>query len=153
MTTNDIVKIVIGAFLGAFLKPLIDAYMPPKDDIKRYVGLTVGIIFSYIFPIIVLISLFFLNRPIDKVFVFEVVIYTAILLSNIFLEVIRWERKRMHKDLILGISKTVESLSDAQNRHIKLTGRTVDISGEFIEQSRKKINELQTRIEKLERGQ
>lgn len=156
MTKEDIFKWIIAAFIGAFTKPIIDAYMPSKDQIKIYVKRVLNILLSYLLPIFLLAEAFFDNSPINKSFLFRVILFSGVLILNITVALyIKLSSKisSQRDDTVEAFKKVIEGFGGIHKEQIELTQRLVDLIGDRTELynnfNNKTLNALEAITEKV----
>jgi len=130
MTKEDIFKIVLAALLAGFVRPIIEAFMPSKDQLKIYVVKGLKIVFSYVLPLTVLLMSFLDNSPVDKYFLFKVLIFSIILILNINLDLFLKSTTRiklLKEEIIESFEYVIEKFSSVHSRHIDATQKLLEI--------------------------
>ena len=132
MTTFEIIKYLLLAFAAGIIKHLLDAVMPEKEKTRSLIKKSLKIIGVYGLPLAILIIAFLDDSPIDKPFIFKVVLFTTILLINALIDFLSLLLDIQKARIDLHIEK-VTRLEDAVHNHVKATQEIVKLQNELFE--------------------
>jgi hypothetical protein len=160
MTKEDILKVLFAAIVAALIKPLIEAFMPSKDQLKVYIKRTVSFISAFLLPIGILTKSFLDDSPIDKYFIFKVLIFSMILILNIgsvIFEKLTSYNRSQREDIIAsfeiiinGFSKITNEHVDVSREHFSVTKKSIESNEEFRDKTAEMLLTLSDRLNALD---
>jgi len=132
MTKDEIIKTIVVALIGTFSKSLFDSllgkYMPDKKKLNSYIIKFLVLSLRYGLPIYFLIKAFLSSGEIDKNFVFQVSIFTAVLFFNLLIDIIHYYTMKQLKQfdrLLTVVEKSVDHIERLHNA-IELTAEKIE---------------------------
>jgi hypothetical protein len=156
MTKEDLLKIVLAALLAGFIRPIIDAFMPSKDKIKVYIIKALNIFFSYLVPIGFLIFTFLDKTPVDKFFLFKILLFSIILVVNINLGIFFKVKSDIDSARSFFTQHTIDTLKDlidvikGNQMHLDVTSNVLKLAQDEKKLIDEKFATLEKKVKKIE---
>lgn len=149
MTKDDIIKITITFLLSTLFKPVIDAYLPSKEKIKIYFKIIVTVLFSYMLPLLFLVSIFVLDTIIDKWFIIKVLLFCLILVFNSIFDLLLYQKKKQRL-ILSSIHEDILNLVKLIDKEVGLSIQDAEALKIYIAKNDGSLKQIKKRINSLE---